>query len=451
MGKRLLSFGATVLLHIIKFFILIKRFLTAFFVFLLRKPLAFIFDKIVVNVIVKIYRLYFGVLKKLGWSKSRDSIFTFVFNQKMVHVLVVLITILLVFINTTTKTKAGGLTERAHKTILADLIKGEFSDFEEDEQLIIETFDKESTITPLQQTYLDNLTSVKVQSRVTMKGIDEDEDLFINDKSNIVKPDLATTQKSIKPRTETETYTVQGGDTISTIAEKFGISVSTILWENGLSAYSIIRPGDSLVILPVSGIAHKVASGETIGSIAKKYNAEEIDILEINKLASADQLQINQNLIVPGGRKETVSYQPETYTGISAIKEIAKAPSATPVAGNKMNWPTEGSRITQYYSWKHYGLDIANKIGTPIYAADSGTIETIGWGTGYGNQIVIDHGGGKKTRYAHMSKFYVEKGDKVTKGQTIGAMGSTGWSTGPHLHFEVIINGTKYNPLNYIQ
>jgi len=425
--------------------------LAAFFVFLLRKPLAFIFDKIIVNAIVKIYRLYFGVLKKLGWSRSRDNIFAFIFNQKMVHVLVVLITILLVFINTTTKTRAGGITERAHKTILADLIKGEFSEFEEDEQLIIETFDKESTITPLQQTYLDNLTSIKVQSRVTMEETDEDEDLFINDKPNIIKPDLATTQKSIKPRTEIENYTVQGGDTISTIAEKFSISVSTILWENGLSAYSIIRPGDSLDILPVSGITHKVVSGETIGSIAKKYNAEEIDILEVNKLASADKLQVNQKIIVPGGKKVTTSYEPKTYTGISAIKEIAKSPSATPVAGNKMNWPTEGSRITQYYSWKHYGLDIANKTGTPIYAADSGTIETIGWGTGYGNQIIIDHGGGKKTRYAHMSKFYVEKGEKVTKGQTIGAMGSTGWSTGPHLHFEVIINGTKYNPLNYIQ
>ena len=114
-----------------------------------------------------------------------------------------------------------------------------------------------------------------------------------------------------------------------------------------------------------------------------------------------------------------------------------------------MNWPTVGHRITQYYSWRHRAVDIANKTGTSIYAADAGTINVVGWGKGYGNQIVINHGGGKKTRYAHLSKFYVKRGQKVGKGETIAAMGSTGWSTGPHVHFEVIINGKKYNPLNY--
>jgi len=94
---------------------------------------------------------------------------------------------------------------------------------------------------------------------------------------------------------------------------------------------------------------------------------------------------------------------------------------------------------------------VANKVGTPLFAADSGVVEYAGWGRGYGNQIVIDHGGGKKTRYAHCSKFYVTKGEKVAKGETVAAMGSTGWSTGSHIHFEMIINGRKYNPLNYIR
>jgi murein DD-endopeptidase MepM/ murein hydrolase activator NlpD len=110
-----------------------------------------------------------------------------------------------------------------------------------------------------------------------------------------------------------------------------------------------------------------------------------------------------------------------------------------------------GVRITQYFSWSHHAVDIANHVGTPIYAADAGVVETEGWGRGYGNQIVIDHGGGKKTRYGHLSKFYVSKGQEVEKGETIAAMGSTGNSTGPHLHFEVMINGTKYNPLNYVR
>ena len=110
-----------------------------------------------------------------------------------------------------------------------------------------------------------------------------------------------------------------------------------------------------------------------------------------------------------------------------------------------------GYRITQYYSWRHHAIDIANKTGTPIYAADAGVIEVAGWGAGYGNQIVINHGGGVKSRYAHMSKFYVKNGQKVSKGEAIGGIGSTGRSTGPHVHFEYIINGVKYNPLNYLK
>jgi murein DD-endopeptidase MepM/ murein hydrolase activator NlpD len=116
-----------------------------------------------------------------------------------------------------------------------------------------------------------------------------------------------------------------------------------------------------------------------------------------------------------------------------------------------MAWPTQGHRITQYYSWRHHGLDIANKTGTPLYSSDAGRVQYAGWSNGYGNNVIIDHGGGKQTRYAHLSKFYCNTGDSVAKGETIGAMGNTGWSTGPHLHFEVIINGTKYNPLNYIR
>jgi murein DD-endopeptidase MepM/ murein hydrolase activator NlpD len=262
---------------------------------------------------------------------------------------------------------------------------------------------------------------------------------------------MAETRITKREREEIITHTVVPGDTVSTIAREYGISASTILWENDLSVYSIIRPGDKLAILPVSGISHKVKSGENLGKIAKDYKVEEEEIMSANKLADAS-LQIGQKLIIPGVAKVTsTAYKPKTYTGFEAIKNIIAAPSAKPVSGNKMNWPTEGSRISQYYSWRHLGLDIANKLGTPLYAADAGVVEFAGWGTGYGNQIVIDHGGGKKTRYAHASKLYVGKGDKIDKGQSIAAMGSTGWSTGSHLHFEVIINGRKMNPLDYIK
>ena len=434
--------------------IIIKRFLAAFFVLFIYRPGRFILRLIFYKIVVRFYKYYIGTLKRIGWAgKARQSVISFLFNQKLVHIVVILITTLLLFINLTTKTKAGGLTEKAHKTILSDLIKTEFSEFYEDEQLVIETFDQETVISSVQQSYLDSLSSMKAQQKVIMDDDFEEKDLSVApDGASIIKPDIAKTTRSVKPRKEAIKYEVKPGDTISTIAENFAINVSTILWENNLSAYSIIRPGNKLKILPDSGINHSVASGDTISSIAKKYSVEEKEILEANKMTSASTLKISEELFIPGGRKITyASYTPKSYTGITAIRDIVKAPDAKPVPSNKMNWPTVGSRISQYYTWKHHAVDIANKNGTPIYAADSGTVEYIGWGKGYGNQIVVNHGGGKKTRYAHLSKFYVKKDEKISKGQTIAAMGSTGWSTGSHLHFEVIINGKKYNPLNYIK
>ena len=140
------------------------------------------------------------------------------------------------------------------------------------------------------------------------------------------------------------------------------------------------------------------------------------------------------------------------YNGISIIKDFIKT-SAPKVSGNKMAWPTNGHTITQYFSWRHPGVDIANHIGTPVYAADSGVVLIAqgGYNGGYGNTIVIDHGGGKKTRYGHASRLLVKPGQVVEKGEEIMLMGSTGRSTGPHLHFEVIINGAKYNPLSYVR
>ncbi|MEA3398669.1 MAG: M23 family metallopeptidase [Patescibacteria group bacterium] len=396
-------------------------------------------------------------MNKLDWLPLKNNLPAFIFHQKFVHVIVIVITITLIFSNLTTDIKAEDINGKNKKTILHELIKSEFGEFEEDEQLVIETFDQEAIISNIQQSYLDNLSSVKAQPRISI-GADDEEQIenevasTIQNGASIVRPNIAATEIAKRARTKTVVYTVRPGDTISTIASEFEISVSTILWENNLSAYSIIRPGDKLNILPMSGITHAVTSGQNISSIAKKYDIEKEKILTANSLAAQSTLQIDQKLLIPNGRKITYSsYTPTTYSGISAIKKIVKSPNAAPAPGNKMNWPTEGSRITQYYSWRHHGLDIANKNGTPIYAADAGTIEMLGWGTGYGNQIIINHGGGKKTRYAHLSKFYVKKGQKVGKGETIAAMGSTGWSTGPHLHFEVIINGVKYNPLNYIK
>ncbi len=449
----ILGIGVTFLLYFLKGLIILKSFLGTFFILFIYKPgrklLSFVFYKI----LVKIYSWYLVLAKRLGLEGVKNK-FIPTLNQRLVHFSVITMTILLLFVNlnTNANVNASGFVDRAHHTILADLVTSELYGFTE--ELVYEDLDLGAAASGVQQSYLDSLSSVHSRSRVSMQDDIENEDYAVitNIDGSIVRPNIVSTKITEQDRTETISYTILSGDTISTIAEKFGISVFTILWENNLSSWSIIRPNDTLRILPKTGINHKVVKNETISSIAKKYDIESEDILEINKIAKNDNLSLGQVLFLPGGKKP--SYKPpapKTYTGFTAVKNIVSAPSSQVVSGNKMAWPTSATRITQYYSWRHHGLDIAQRGTVPIYASDSGTIEYTGSLKGYGYNILIDHGGGKKTRYAHMSKFYVKKGDKVSKGHTIGLMGNTGWSTGQHLHFEVMINGKKYNPLNYIR
>jgi len=241
-------------------------------------------------------------------------------------------------------------------------------------------------------------------------------------------------------------YTVQNGDTISSIAKQFGVTSNTILWENNLTAYSLIRPGDKLTILPTSGIKHKIVKGENLAKIAKKYGIDAQSIIEFNKLASADDIRIGETLIIPGGKK-IIATQP-VYSYTAPTKSSTKV-----VSSGKMSWPNGCRRISQYYGWRHSGVDIACPYGTPIYAANSGRVIKAqgGWNGGYGNETIIDHGNGTQTLYGHQSVIYVKVGQYVEKGQQIGAEGSTGRSTGPHLHFEVRVGGVRTNPLYYIK
>ncbi|HNW56036.1 MAG TPA: peptidoglycan DD-metalloendopeptidase family protein [bacterium] len=253
-------------------------------------------------------------------------------------------------------------------------------------------------------------------------------------------------------------YTVKIGDTLSGLSKAFGVSLNTIAWQNGLSAKTVIRPGDKLTILPVSGVLHKVKSGDSLSKIAKLYKADANAIANYNNLKN-DRVVIGQSLIIPGGQQpvtvasqvsQTISKNlaPKVQQVFSNVKKTVK----NNIGSGAMTWPTSGHRITQYYSLRHNGLDIANKVGTPIYAADGGRIEIAagGWNGGYGNTIVVNHGK-LKTRYGHLSRLYVKVGQTVVKGQVIGEMGSTGRSTGPHLHFEVMSGKVRYNPLNYIR
>jgi len=255
-------------------------------------------------------------------------------------------------------------------------------------------------------------------------------------------------------RTEIVTHIVQSGEIIGKIAAQYGISIETILWANNLSVRSYIRPGDQLKILPANGVVHKVKSGETVSQIARVYGANQDDIVKFNKLKKdGSDIVVGEELIIPGGKKEKpkILY---TSTASSKFRNVAAPPpSISAPAGSGYLWPTTVRRITQYFGWRHTGIDIAGPVGTPIYASLAGEVikSGCGWNGGYGCYIIIDHGGGVRTLYGHNSQLYVSAGDSVSQGDTIAAMGSTGRSTGSHVHFEVIVSGGKQNPLRYVR
>ena len=259
------------------------------------------------------------------------------------------------------------------------------------------------------------------------------------------------TEISQKPRDKVITYTVQKGDTISTISQKFGISENTIKWANNLSNDSL-SVGDTLDILPVTGIAYKVQSGDTVYTIAKKFATEAQKIVDFpfNDFANPETFSLvtGQMLIVPDGVKpsEQPYYKQQVY--------IAQGPSTSTFSSGGYTWPVHGI-VTQFASWYHMALDIAAPYGTPIVAARSGivgSVSTGSWDYGYGNDVIIDHGDGYKSLYAHMEAVNVSAGQRVVGGSTIlGWIGMTGRTTGPHVHFEIRRNDVTVNPLTFLQ
>jgi murein DD-endopeptidase MepM/ murein hydrolase activator NlpD len=256
---------------------------------------------------------------------------------------------------------------------------------------------------------------------------------------------------SSKPRDKVVDYKVVGGDTLESISKKFGVSTDTIRWENNDIKDDTIKPGETLKIPPVTGVVHKVSSGETVYSIAKKYkvDAQKIVNFPFNEFADLDSFSLTpgQLVYVPDGIIEQAA--PST-NGTLFEQRATSAQIASGAHGNgQFLWPTNGI-ITQYPVWYHMAFDIANPSQPPVLAADSGTAEYVGcinWG--YGCHIIINHGNGYKTLYGHLSSFSISAGQSVSKGQQIGNMGTTGHSTGTHLHFEIRQGNTLLNPASF--
>lgn len=250
-------------------------------------------------------------------------------------------------------------------------------------------------------------------------------------------------------------HVVQEGDTLVSIAQKYNITLETLLWENDFQSDMKIKPGDRLRILPSDGVRHKVVKGETIYTIAKKYGlgddevaAQAIINYPFNTFANDETfaLTIGQYVFVPGGIKPKA-----TTVARSVIRQTTPNAGAVSATGQFV-WPASGM-ISQGYQWYHKAYDIANRGGGKILAADAGKIVVAGWvdNSGYGNRVMIDHGNGFITLYAHMSVVRVAVGQTVNRGDVIGDMGSTGRSTGTHLHFEIRQNGALLNPGQFLR
>jgi murein DD-endopeptidase MepM/ murein hydrolase activator NlpD len=274
-----------------------------------------------------------------------------------------------------------------------------------------------------------------------------------------------------RPREEVIEYKVQRGDTVFGIAEKFGLKPETILWGN----YNILaddphrlRPGQVLNILPVDGTYYQWHAGDNLRVVAKFFGVKPEDIIDYpaNHLPpdtdpEHPHIAPGTWLVVPGGHRAFVSWSaPQISRKNPAVAKVL-GPGfcgkvyTGPVGTGTFIWPTTLHYLSGYdYSpaINHYGIDIAGKLGYPVYAVDNGVVVYAGWNNwGYGNVVVIDHGNGWQSLYAHLSRILVQCGQAVYQGDMIGAIGSTGNSTGPHLHFE--LRHEKYgkvNPWNFL-
>ncbi len=254
----------------------------------------------------------------------------------------------------------------------------------------------------------------------------------------------ADVDNALPEATSISVYTVHKGDTLAGIAKMFNVTTNTIVWANNTS---VIHEGDQLVILPIAGVRYTIAKGDTMQSIAKKYKADANEIAQYNDIGTGDALAAGNIIIIPNGEVPPTAAQVAATARSKVIKSIAKGTKTEPFLGGSgpaltgyFGWPVNGGVITQgLHGWN--GVDIGAPTGTSIFTAAGGTVIVArsggGWNGGYGNYVVVSHPNGTQTLYAHMSKVLTTVGSSVGKGDTIGKIGSTGASTGSHLHFEV--------------
>ena len=258
----------------------------------------------------------------------------------------------------------------------------------------------------------------------------------------------ASLQDEEKKENKPFEYDVEGGDTLSGIAEKYNLKLDTVLWANNLTERTIIRPGQSIILLPVDGVLHEVEPGDTISKIALEHKADIQATMEYNEISDATKIHAGDKIIVPGG----VPLPPKPQVVPKNGKSIQAPGSSIASSVAKLVWPTTHRNISQGYSASHRGLDIANGGKPAIVAAHSGKIEFSGIDGDWGSTILIRGDDGLVTRYSHNSENLVREGERVEAGATIGTVGNSGnvkGKTGLHLDFRVYKNGVAINPKSF--
>ena len=276
-----------------------------------------------------------------------------------------------------------------------------------------------------------------------------------------------------RPRHEVLTYTVKEGDTLIGIADKFGLQPETILWGNQLilgdNPHNLFA-GQELNILSVDGAYHKWSAGDGLNGVAKFFNVTPEDIINYpgNHISpetigdwSNPNIEAGTWLVIPGGERAFVSWSAPIISlddpSVASVlgPGVCETVAAGAVGVGVFIWPVNNHFISGYdYNPRanHAAVDLDGDEGDPVYAADNGVVVYAGWNKwGYGNVIVINHGNGWQTLYAHLSGIYVSCGQSVWQTNVIGAVGNTGNSSGPHLHFEMMYEGAKVDPKDYMR
>lgn len=262
-----------------------------------------------------------------------------------------------------------------------------------------------------------------------------------------------------KPVHDLQTYVVERGDAPANIADRFGITTATILGGNPQlsNEASALQTGVTLIILPLDGVLHNVRRGDTLESISAEYGIPIADIIayEPNNLEFPYRLYEDTQIMVPGAIPDAgFVWNPPSLASIRGNNsaDIGGGNANFAVRGTGFHqWPIAARNISQGFWYGHQAIDVIASIGTPVIASDRGTVTWASWNVYcYGNLVVINHGNGYETFYAHLDSVAVFPGQVVEKGQYIGASGNTGCSSGPHLHYEIRYNTVRDNPFNYL-